>query len=645
MRRNSSGEPVVTHSTSYVHHKLYDALLDDVFVGRRGHHSESSSYAAIVKHGVQCMKLSHKEGDVLGRMTEDSQRVSVVMAARNGETVGIRGAHDRYWRWAYQQECDSGRVGWASRLGAKGCPCCVPRPADDDSVCHTCDGWVKRGQRGRAFLARPGCIDRRPCAVCGGGGGSVRRRRAPPTPSLMRAAHASIADGDPGRATHESGWHAGSRSRRRLGPIPTQHAGSPTHWMGFAGLHQTVVERLLREGGTRDEDAACSDVLDEHLADLRHILSGTCKGDDGYQRARLGLVESVRGIRATIQTNGGHGSALWWRVQTALQYLDSSGGNNDEQDAQDGWQALRSLIACDVPKPDWSPAGLSSSDQTALWKRMDKMLSAKWSELLLAAHDLRLAWRDASSAVRERRMMFEDSRGLLRTIMRAWRELTDDVRAGAAKFDQHWQHPDHYNTRLARRVEFRRADSVWLSPLAWQTRVILTWMRLVRAGVVMSARRRSARWREAESQFRRDRACRVWPGAHTARPGSSAGSLGATLDSQNGERIVTSSGSVTSGAATVLARRRRVAWDGGGGSPRSHDGGGAGGSLQGQVVCKRRRLFAPVGRSRSGDSGDEAHAPSRPRQSDTQLAFTLRAREALECLVGRWQWRPRFGDG
>ena len=34
--------------------------------------------------------------------------------------------------------------------------------------------------------------------------------------------------------------------------MPTRHAGSPAHWVGFAGLQQTVVERLLREGDTSE---------------------------------------------------------------------------------------------------------------------------------------------------------------------------------------------------------------------------------------------------------------------------------------------------------------------------------------------------------------------------------------------------------
>ena len=167
-------------------------------------------------------------------------------------------------------------------------------------------------------------------------------------------------------------------------------------------------------------------------------------------------------------------------------------------------------------------------------------------------------------------------------------------------------------------------------------------MRLVRAGVVLRMRQRSARWREAALQYARERAYSVWPGAPVAGPASGAGGLGAILDSQNGERVIASSEGVTSGAATVLARRRRMAQGGGEDSPT---GGSVGGGPQRQGVCKRRRLFTPADQCGSGDSGDERPVPSRRGRLDAGLVFSLRAREALESRVGRWQWRPRFGDG
>ena len=55
------------------------------------------------------------------------------------------------------------------------------------------------------------------------------------------------------------------------------------------------------------------------------------------------------------------------------------------------WAALRSLIACDAPKPDWRLAdGLTATEEEAMWQAVDKCISTAWYGLLGAAHTLRI---------------------------------------------------------------------------------------------------------------------------------------------------------------------------------------------------------------------------------------------------------------
>ena len=77
-----------------------NAHVDMTFVGRRSHTHEARSYLAVTKAGVACAKLDRKEQDPVGRMAEDNARIAVVMAARNGKFLGLKGAHDESWRRA-----------------------------------------------------------------------------------------------------------------------------------------------------------------------------------------------------------------------------------------------------------------------------------------------------------------------------------------------------------------------------------------------------------------------------------------------------------------------------------------------------------------------------------------------------------------
>ena len=617
----------------WLHRSMADGLsalpVDATFIGRRGHPSESTTYAAVVKLGVTCRKLDSKESEPVERMAEDSQRVSIVMAARQGRALGVRGAHDEQWRWAMAAERRTGVAGWAARHGRRGCPGCIPTPPVMDS-CPRCNGWNGRGRRGHVELARPGCVDRRLCGTCGGGVGSERKGKVPTSSAMRRAVNVTARDAMAGRAATLDGWHEGSRRVRRLGTDEEEAFERPPHWMGFAGLARTVVERLLRDGDL--DGGQLGDTAAERIADVRHVLGGRCRASPEYQAARDEMEAAVRGVERAIITCGGEGSALLDRVRLARAYLSPRGGAADG-DPAGGWEALRSLIACDAPEPDWKLAGgLTASERAEMWKAVDDRITKSWRDIITAAHEIRLTWQRATEREAQRRSDLEAGRGVLRVLLRAWREVTDDVRAGAAKWEQRWSAPGERGLRLARRLEFGPGGSRWRAEEGWRMRMLLAWMRLCRAGAVAKARQRSGRWQRQERERRGAQAWTAWEGTTSSAPRQTTGwhedcpVLREAIERQHG---------ATSGAAAVIARRRPRAPADDSQQPKRARPAQRGDSV-GEGSSRRGE-----GRDAGGSSGDErageAASPAGSRRLDGDERCDTRSHTHTAA--------PRLGNG
>ena len=140
---------------------------------------------------------------------------------------------------------------------------------------------------------------------------------------------------------------------------------------------------------------------------------------------------------------------------------------------------------------------------------------------------------------------------MLRLVLRAWREVRDGVQAGTAKWEARWEH-DAAECALARRVRFSPSgdddtaqvtQEAFFGEAAWQLRVLLAFMRLVRAGPVADARRRSPTWQHAQHE-RRLRALQLsW---EHAMPGERSQKY-----SWREEAAMSEAHGVTSGAAAV----------------------------------------------------------------------------------------------
>ena len=148
---------------------------------------------------------------------------------------------------AARAERTAKQPGAACRLLAHGCAGCSRHPfaEDNKTVCGMCHGWRLRAQRDDGTCRM--CGARSVCAGCGGRVACV---------ACTQSGRAAAVAGTK-RADTERAWAAGARARRRLGPVDE---GGSSRWVGFAGLAQTTVERLLRLG---DKDTA-----DKHASNL-----------------------------------------------------------------------------------------------------------------------------------------------------------------------------------------------------------------------------------------------------------------------------------------------------------------------------------------------------------------------------------------
>ena len=144
---------------------------------------------------------------------------------------------------------------------------------------------------------------------------------------------------------------------------------------------------------------------------------------------------------------------------------------------------------------------------------------------------------------------------MLRLALRAWREVRDGVQAGTARWEARWERDDAEGA-LARRVMFGPRDKegtvqvtqeAFYGEEAWQLRTLLAYMRLVRAGHVGAARRRSPTWQRVQHE-RRLRDLQIsW---EHAMPGERCQKY-----SWREEEAVSDERGVTSGAAAVHVRR------------------------------------------------------------------------------------------
>lgn len=342
-----------------------------------------------------------------------------------------------------------------------------------------------------------------------------------------------------------SGWISGTRALRRSGAATV---GDRMRQVGFAGLARTVVERLVEEPVTEDRSPPA-----ETLSDLRHVLGGECEGvtatDEGKECCAE-LIRCVCGLERAVVAAGGGGSELRLQLATAREYLTGDARWRASQPVEN-WHAFRRLVACDVPPADWyDTTSMSASQMHHARLALEKKITGHWMGLIHAAAALRVVFRENAHVEVTRRAREEESRELLRTILRAWREIRDGVKAGAARWESRWATRTVGESALARRLSFgvQNEGSGWALEEGWKVRVLLTWQRLVRGGVVRRARRNSPLWLAAQqNRFRQL--------AQLRRSDEDIPSSSTTYEWVQEDEIMREQG-VTSGAAAAIMRRQ-----------------------------------------------------------------------------------------
>ena len=112
----------------------------------------------------------------------------------------------------------------------------------------------------------------------------------------------------------------------------------------------------VRSAGIREQEAALA-------------MAGSAGRE--YANAKKEMVAAVAQIERRVVQGGEMYRSLHMQIQTAHTYLT---GRTIEDGNKEGWEALRSLLACDDPKPDWPlPGGMTDKETKDMsWNALTK---------------------------------------------------------------------------------------------------------------------------------------------------------------------------------------------------------------------------------------------------------------------------------
>ena len=382
---------------------LYDRALMD----KNKNYGEGGMCSEILCAGVRCTKKL-KPIDGLEQMHEDAMLVGMTMGARAGDT---RLPHDAPFMRCLQTEmaAASGHTGPHVREARKGCPACRRPPGN---VCLECSGWRYRPMGAApacSNAACPGYVYQEWTRVPGGRGGRGASlvTFAVPTESFRRQARRDAAARQGGR------------------------------------VHVTCAERLRALRLLREED----DILPDYeapLADLRHVLI-ECKGVSDAMARRIELKNAVMEIIASVRQVAEDGAEnCIVALEKAVALLEEGGtdteshgsglaqGWSDElANEGGGWTVFRKLLGWIIPDIRSQTTGEIPLMMKDRKKRKDRLAEVEKCirKLATLASQMTCEWRAAYRWEVHRRRAAEQSRSILRIILRAWREQTDERRA------------------------------------------------------------------------------------------------------------------------------------------------------------------------------------------------------------------------
>ena len=228
-------------------------------------------------------------------------------------------------------------------------------------------------------------------------------------------------------------------------------------------------------------------------------------------------------MQRSVDWAGGVSSTLALTLEYARASLDGGTRGRSGRTAQE-WEPLRRVLASHLPPTSW--LSRHSVADEAVKTALNRQLETAMTRARLAAADMHDAWIAGTRAETARRRRFDAAHGIARTVLRAWRELHDNLRAGSAKARQRMAEADihGHGYQLARRLSFSEDtgsaaaggqqgdEATPMEGVTTQGRdgtepyrllmQLLNYQRLVGYARVMELRRESPTW-QAEERARR----------------------------------------------------------------------------------------------------------------------------------------------
>ena len=200
-------------------------------------------------------------------------------------------------------------------------------------------------------------------------------------------------------------------------PCPVPRAGAGEAGAGRSARTrqaQTVAERLRREGAWVHEDSRFDIGPARPLADLRHVMC-ECVGTEGRPGRVEGLVLALDGMLAAVPRRGD--TQAYHQLTRAARAALEASDQATLTDAQ--WAHVDDVLAAFVP--DFARAGSTEAERAGLVKAVVEAITLVHRR----AADLVRVWQRTHRRELDRRRDQERFRGLLRVVVRAWREVAD----------------------------------------------------------------------------------------------------------------------------------------------------------------------------------------------------------------------------
>ena len=298
-------------------------------------------------------------------------------------------------------------------------------------------------------------------------------------------------------------------------------ADQQRRWVGFAGLAQTVTERLMLEGSDAANKRASLHPPATVLATSRHVHGGECAGVDPTIEDRpsafvrtawdKSAADHIRKMMWDVREAGGAASKLMHHLDMAHSYISASKAARSEQ-PDENWQAYHKIIAADLPNTDWQICEGCDEDEDGMGEKIARdelgaKLANNCSVVGLCCKGLLDKWNEVAAPEVEWRERGEAMREVLRVIVRSWREMTDGVRANAASAAHRMERAkegsgEYVLAKRLRIIDIDRTTELWNKPEALWVRFLFKWIRLVKARVLRKAKESSEPFRSTHAAWK-----------------------------------------------------------------------------------------------------------------------------------------------